>query len=592
MQDKYIDKNHDDILNLNFDSENKIEFQTFEDMIFTDNRVCESLDGVWGFTPDVFRTVTRKKLYIASKVDEMGRALPLDLSFEQMEKVTVPGSWNCDEEKYKYYEGESVYVRNFTYEQTEQDEKVYLRIGAANYECRIWLNGNLLARHQGGFTPFYVELSKHIKYENQLLITVNNRREIEQVPSMNYDWFNYGGITREISLYKIPNIFIKDFHCGLVNESNGELIEVRVKVSGVIANEACTVAIDELCISEKIELDEDGNGKAYIKAKPELWSPKSPKLYHVVVNYGKDQVEDHVGFREISIEGKTILLNGEKIFLKGICCHEESSKGGRTLTDEERLKIIKTAKDMGCNVLRLAHYTHSERMAKLADREGLLLWEEIPVYWALEFSNKETYKNAQNQLLEMMQRDKNRASVIIWSVGNENPDTDDRLTFMRDLIETCKKFDKTRLVSAACLTSDKEKNVNDRLAEYVDIVSFNEYYGWYIRDYDGIKKILDNVQIKKPIVITETGAGAAIGYHGKDEELFTEEHQEKVYKMQIEYTKGKLQGYFPWILYDFVSPIRMNEYQKGKNIKGIIGMDKNTKKKAYYTLKKYYSEME
>lgn len=583
-----MEKDYDSILNLHFDQKNLIPPAAAEDIIFTDNRKRESLDGQWGFTPDVYQTITRKQLFSGTDRDDRGRYVPVDLDFSQLEQTAVPGCWNCIRDQYWYYEGEAAYFRTFIYEEEQQDERVFLRIGAANYECRVWLNGRLLARHQGGFTPFCTELTGALMPENRLMITVNNRRETDQIPSMNYDWFNYGGITRSVELFRVPQVFIKDFTCRLVPDSDFGKIEMSVKLSAPAAGPVCRFSIPELDIDESAAVDEQGEAVLAASACPVLWSPQTPRRYQVSASCGGDLVTDLIGFREIKTQGKKILLNGREIFLKGICCHEESRDGGRTLCDEERMEIINTAKEMGCNALRLTHYPHSERMAQLADRHGLLLWEEIPVYWALDFSNEHTYLNAQNQMRELIMRDKNRASVIIWSVGNENPDTEERLTFMRRLIETCKACDPTRLVSAACLVDVDTMSVRDRLSEFVDIIAFNEYYGWYHRDYEGIDQILNNTVTDKPLAVTETGAGAKTGHFGGGEELFTEEHQERVYQQQIRYTRGRVQGFFPWILFDFISPIRMNPMQGGKNSKGIVDMDKRRRKKAFYVMQEYY----
>ena len=339
---------------------------------------------------------------------------------------------------------------------------------------------------------------------------------------------------------------------------------------------------------EKAFTFENGQASVDIEASPELWSPDSPVLYDVSVEAGNDRVSDRVGFREIKADGREIMLNGKEIFLKGICCHEESYDGGRTLSDDECRQILATAKELGCNALRLTHYPHSERMSQLADEIGVMLWEEIPVYWLIDFDNPETLANARNQLKELMTRDYNRASVIIWSVGNENPDTDSRLKFMSQLADDCHAFDKTRLVSAACLVNIDKMAICDRLTGVVDIISFNQYYGWYFRNYEGLKEILDNSVVDKPLMISETGAGCDYGHHGNSEEIFSEEHQAKVYEHQIKYSDGRIQGLFPWILYDFRSPVRMNPYQQGYNRKGVIADDKISKKMAFYVLQDYY----
>lgn len=583
-----MNKDYNDILNLDFDRENKIPFTTADAFVYTDNRKSESLDGMWGFTPDVFQSITRKNLFSATGKDEQGRPVPMDLDFAALDQVQVPGCWNCLDDRYWLYEGEAVYSRAFVYTRVDEHERMILRIGAANYECRIWLNGNLVARHQGGFTPFYVELTGKLQEMNHIVITVNNRREIDQVPSMNYDWFNYGGITRSVELFRLPGVFIKDFSVSLVRDGTYNKIEMKMKLDRPQPGWRCKFSIEELGVSREIVTDEYGAAECIIQADLKLWSCDHPKLYEVSAECGEDHVKDKVGFREIRCEGRDIFLNGRKIYLKGVCCHEESKHKGRIQTDEERLEILNTARDMGCNILRLTHYPHSERMAVLADQMGMMLWEEIPVYWALDFENPETYDNAKNQLKELILRDKNRASVVIWSVGNENPDTQARLDFMKGLLDTCKELDSARLTSAACLVDVDTMCVKDRLAEFVDVVAFNEYYGWYYRDYEGVKDILDHTQMDKPMVITETGAGAKSGHHGGAEELFTEEHQEKVYENQIRYTDGRIQGMFPWVLYDFLSPIRKHPMQGGMNSKGLVSMDKEKRKKAFYVMQNYY----
>lgn len=157
---------------------------------------------------------------------------------------------------------------------------------------------------------------------------------------------------------------------------------------------------------------------------------------------------------------------------------------GKTTDEEDIRATIRLAKEeLGCNFLRLAHYPHSRLLPRIADEMGILLWEEIPVYWAIAFHDRETYADAENQLSELIRRDRNRASVIIWSGGNENPDTDDRLRFMAGLAQKARSLDDSRLVSAACLVNTAKLKIEDRLAEHLDVIGLNEYYGWYDPDF-------------------------------------------------------------------------------------------------------------
>lgn len=300
-----------------------------------------------------------------------------------------------------------------------------------------------------------------------------------------------------------------------------------------------------------------------------------------------------MGFREIRVQGHDILLNGKSIFLRGISAHEESVPNGKALTDEERLENIRLAKELGCNFMRAAHYPHDERMARLADREGILLWEEIPVYWAIRFTREKTYADARNQLLELIERDWNRASVIIWSVGNENADSDERLAFMKNLADTAHAADENRLVSAACLVSFRENAIADRLAEHLDVIGLNEYFGWYTPDFRLLPQLFENSHPTKPVIVTELGADALPGHHSTITDKGTEECQVYVYEKQVETLRGidYVRGMTPWILYDFRCPRRTSVIQGYYNRKGLLNPEKTYKKPAFYVLQRYYQEL-
>lgn len=544
----------------------------------------ELLNGRWHFSVDVYNTFLRKQLFLEPSTDAYGKLAPVDYDYEQWEKVNLPSNWNCEKEKYWHYEGTGIYTRTFPYEPKAQGERVFLRIGAANYMCRVWLNGTLIARHTGGFTPFAMEITGKLKLDNRIILEVDSTRRIEQVPSLNYDWFNYGGVYRDIELVRMPKTFIRDAFVSL--DPQNDAIDVRVMVDGNAAG--VRVRIAELDIDMDIPVDAQGKAQGSIDISPELWSPENPKLYRVLITCDGDSWQDDIGFRRIEARGKDIYLNGNKLFLKGICCHEEAPNRGHALTQEDMMKTLSDAKALGCNIVRLAHYPHDEQMSRLADRMGILLWEEVPVYWALRFDAEETLASAQNQMRELIMRDRNRASVILWSVGNENPDTQARLDFMKSLISICKELDPTRLTTAACLVNGEQKCVSDRLCEYVDVISINEYYGWYISEFDELRQILENSQFDKPLMISETGAGAKSGHHGVQGEFFTEEHQAYVYRKQIEITDGKLAGFLPWILYDFNTPLRMNAFQEGYNRKGLIDETRSHRKLAWHVMHDYY----
>ncbi len=559
-------------------------------MIFDAGRMRESLDGEWHYAVDQYDTCLRQQWFKEKFYDENGYTLPLDYSFDEWPTMHLPACWNTVSKEYLLYDSSIVYTRNFSYVKGGE-ETVILKIGAANYLCRVFINGEYIGMHRGGSTPCFMDITNVLKENNRIIIAVDATRRSEQVPTENTDWFNYGGVYREIELIRLPKVFIKDFKIALVPDGGYNKIQVKVQMSESVSAES-VLSIGELGIRKVISIV-DGEGEAIIEAEPELWSPENPKLYQVDVTCMKDAVSDKIGFREIKVESGEIILNGKPIFLRGISCHEESVENGKALTDEERLENILLAKELGCNFMRIAHYPHHERMAKLADEQGILLWEEIPVYWAIKFERQKTYEDAQNQLMELITRDWNRASVIIWSVGNENADTDERLSFMSRLAQCAHEADGTRLVSAACLVDSEKNEIADRLIEYLDVIGINEYCGWYTPDFEKLPQLLENSHPEKPVIITEFGADALPGHHGTITDKGTEECQAYVYERQVE-TLGKIsyiKGMTPWILYDFRCPRRTNYIQKYYNRKGLCSADKKYRKPAFYVLQRFYQKM-
>lgn len=558
-------------------------------MVFEGGRRKESLNGLWHYAIDQYDTCIRQGWYNEVKYDHMGNSLPIDYSFDEWPVMELPCCWNTVAREFFLYEGNMVFTRTFSYRKGSE-EKVFLKIGAVNYLCRVFVNGIYVGMHRGGSTPCYFDITETLQDMNRVVICADNRRRPEQVPMDNTDWFNYGGVYRDIELIRLPATYIKDFRIALVPDGTFRHIIAKVRLSEEISTEA-TLTIPELNQTQTIPVT-DGYGELVFDAEPQLWSPETPKLYDIELSCLTDHAADTVGFREIRVKGTEIYLNGTSIFIRGISSHEESVPHGKALTDEERLENIRIAKEMGCNFMRLAHYPHDERMAKLADREGLLLWSEVPVYWAIAFSREATYHDAENQLLELITRDWNRASIIIWSVGNENADSDERLSFMKRLADCAHTEDETRMVSAACLVNSAKRRIEDRLEQYLDIIGVNEYCGWYSPDFDFLPEMLNNSHPEKPVIITEFGADALSGHHGTITDKGTEECQTYVYERQLETIAQipYIKGISPWILYDFRCPRRTHIIQNYYNRKGLLSEDKKYRKPAFYLLQKFYKD--
>lgn len=526
----------------------------------------------------------------------------VEYNFDTAPTIMVPGDWNTQKENLFYYEGSLWYKKSFSIENFDSSKRYYLHFGAVNYRADVYVNGKKLGVHKGGFTPFNFEMTNLVKAnDNFVIVKVDNKRFADEIPTLNTDWWNYGGITRDVTIYELPSTFIEDYSLQL-DKIDGHKLNGYFQLNGdAKANCKVSLNIPELKINKVYTTDVNGFVTFQISVnKIERWSDINPKLYDVSFNSGEDKFSDNIGFRQISTKGSDILLNGKKVFLKGICTHEENPThgGGRSYSEEDARTQLIWAKELGCNFMRLAHYPHNENMVRLADKMGILLWEENPVYWTIQWENPDTYTKAENQLKELISRDKNRASVIIWSMANETPQSQARLTFLTNLAKTARANDNTRLISAALEDHSKKEDKNimvveDEFAKVLDILSFNQYYGWYGGKIENIKNIRWEVDIDKPIIISEFGAGALQGFHADESTRWSEEFQDLLYKETLPVLARipQISGMSPWILSDFRSPRRiLIPYQDGWNRKGLISETGN-KKKAYYTLQKFYKEI-
>ena len=523
----------------------------------------------------------------------------IEYNFDRSPTLHVPSDWNSQDPKLFYYEGTLWYRRLFDFKPGAADRRQFLHFGGANYEADVYLNGQKLGKHIGGFTPFQFEVTGKLRPTgNSLVVRVNNQRRPEGVPTVNTDWWNYGGLTRDVMLLETSATHVRDYFIQL-KPGTRDHIAGYVQLDGPALVQKVRVEIPELKISAEATTDSAGRTALdFALVGATLWSPENPRRYEVVVSTGVDRISEQIGFRSIEVRGTDILLNGKSIFLRGICLHEENPlRGARAVSVEDDRQSLTWAKELGCNFVRLAHYPHNEAMARLADEMGLLLWEEVPVYWTIHWDNPDTYKNAAQQLTDLISRDHNRASVIIWSVANETPVSPARTTFLKNLVSLTRTLDPSRLISAAMEvhadpTDKHTKIVGDPLAEFTDIASFNQYIGWYadLPDDCAITKFVVNDQ--KPVLISEFGGDARQGMHGDKLTRFTEEFQEDLYRQTLPMLEKipQLRGMTPWILCDFRSPRRpLPGIQDGWNRKGLIG-ENGLKKKAFFILQDYYAK--
>ncbi|MDO6802295.1 glycoside hydrolase family 2 TIM barrel-domain containing protein [Wenyingzhuangia sp. 1_MG-2023] len=570
-----------------------------------DAREKISLNGRWNYIIDPYQMGYldyRQEPFDASLTGKGGfyenitspkKNQKVEYDFEHSPTLMVPGDWNSQDDQLLFYEGTLWYKRDFVVD-PKKDKRYFMHFGAVNYESHIYLNGKKIGTHKGGFTPFQFEVTGKLNGgSNFIVVMVDNTRKKDEIPTVNTDWWNYGGIIRDVSLIETPTSFISDYKVQLA-KNNSNTIEGFVQVNGVDTKKSIIVEIPELKIKKTLNTDKNGIAKFTISSKRiKLWSPETPKLYDVKISSNSEAIADKIGFRTIKTIGKDIFLNNKSVFLKGISIHDENPLiEGRLRSEADMRMMLTWVKELGCNYVRLAHYTHNETMLRLADEMGLMVWAEVPVYWTISWTKKETYKNAENQLEVGIERDKNRASVVIWSIGNETPITEPRNVFMGNLVDKVRSLDTTRLVAAA-LEIERDGyviTVDDPLGDKLDLASFNEYGGWYWGDPKDLENYEFDVKFNKPVIISEFGAGALAGFHADDDTIWSEEFQETVYINQIKMLEKMdgLRGMTPWVLADFKSPRRQNTvYQNFWNRKGLIS-NNGIKKKAFFVLKKYY----
>ncbi len=569
----------------------------------TQNRDFTSLNGKWQYIIDLYETSGMGGMAIVDNFVPKEKSDRVEYGFANGKTLYVPGSWNIQHPELAYYEGAIWYRRIFDKEDLDKNKRYFVNIGAANYISTVSFNGKVLGKHEGGFTPFSFEVTDLIKEkDNFLIVGVNNNRSADYIPSKVTDWFNHGGITRDVKLIEVTQTFINNYFVSLdrstINQKT-KRINVKLELAGKSLPKSARIIIPELKVNQEVEVNKDGPTDFTIGVRNlKLWSPVDPKLYALTIEAGDDTISDEIGFRTIETRGKQILLNGKPVFLKGICLHDENPlrKDRANSIDDAKL-VLGWAKELGCNFIRLAHYPHQENIVRLADEMGILLWEELPLYWGIQWDNPNVLEKAKKQYTEMINRDYNRASSIIWSIANETAPIPARNQFLSELADYIRTIDNTRLLSAACKKDqeidgapDSVYTYNDPIMEKLDVISLNEYLGWYGGFPDECRKKSFKMGLEKPVIVSEFGGGALQGFHGDSLTRWSEEFQEYLYEESIAmFDKiDGLAGMAPWILVDFQSPLRQNpDIQDGWNRKGLIS-EKGYKKKAFYVMQQYY----
>ncbi len=559
-----------------------------------------SLNGKWSVLVDPFLIGKEKSRMVYDDVKDSS-ALFYEYSFEEARQIEVPGDWNHQYADMEYYEGYVWYARSFDAPERSEGRHFLYFAGVSN-SCEVYLNGEELGSHEGAFTPFEFEVTGKLRDKgNFLCLCISNVRRPDAIPAMSFDWWNYGGITRDVMLVSTSDVFVRDYFFRLDKEESS-LVSVDVVLSeNAEPGTEVQVRVPGLGIDRILKTGNGGRASATLPAESlRLWDISNPVLYDVKVSVPgqRSEVSDRIGFRSISTEGDKILLNGRPVFLKGITFHEEiPQQRRRACTEEDARQLLEDVAVLGCNMVRLSHYPHNEYIVRLAEEMGIVLWEEIPLWQGIEFTDRGTYRKAEHYAREMIARDRNRCAVLFWSLSNETRPGKARDRFMSDLLEYARTLDDSRLFTSAfsILQIDEQTgrvSMEDRFAEKVDVVGINLYMGWYRPWTVAPEEYSWSVAEDKPLVFSEFGGEALYGRHGDIEMAasWSEDYQAELYRKNLEMIDhiGNLAGVVPWLLYDFRSPYRLHpQFQQGWNRKGVLS-DKGERKKSWYVLKDYF----
>ena len=489
----------------------------------------------------------------------------------EAEDIWVPSCWNELREELYHYEGTAWYFKKFMFRRSEGIKRNVLFFSGVNYKCEIWLNGHPAGSHVGGFTPFEIDVSDLLLQdrENLLVLRVDSTIGDMTSPPIGVDWFNYGGIFREVYLNGTGDSWLDDVTVltGMDGEIKFNIDIGNFDVKGIWELDLEIFDRDELLAvhTSSRKLSASGNSFVTSISKPKLWSPDSPFMYEfklVLKCCGAmvDKWEHKIGIREFSIKDRKILLNGKPILLRGYSKHEEYPMHGRTFCKDIVRKDYEICKQGNANFARLCHYPHDLGEYEIASEMGFLVIAEVPNvnFGKEQFKNPELMELAVNQLKETIKYYKNETSIMFWSLFIECKTYEDAaVDFVPRYINLARGLDASRFTIHA---SDIPEQ--DRTYEYFDVIGVNYWFGWYAGDdIEGGSALLDRIAARypdKPMVMTSGGWEGIYGYHSyKSQNYWSEEKQadylEKLTEMYIK--KDYIVGEIIWTFNDFrVSP--------------------------------------
>ena len=531
----------------------------------------------------------------------------------QVVPIAVPASWNDQFADERDNLGPAWYQNRFDLPWGWGSQEIWLRFNSVNYLAEVWLNGVKIGEHEGGHLPFDFNVTGQVRSEGNLLVVrVDGALAPERVPPgaipaipgqnfdnqcyppANFDFYPFCGIQRPVVLYSLPKGGLDDLtvvtdlagttgviRIDITTRSDDKAVKATLRLRGPV----CDISTTGFPAAEKqMQLS---------IPQARLWSPDSPTLYQLVVELERDNVVFDrytldIGIRTITVEGDQLLLNGKPVFLKGFGRHEDFPVTGRGWVPAVIIKDYNLMKWVGANSFRTTHYPYSDEMMDLADRLGFLVIDETPAV-GLFFDGQgleNRLRVCRQYTRELIARDKNHPSVILWSLANEPHSVEPAAQqFFRPLFDLAKSLDQTRPITLVSSVGPQE-----RAFDFLDVVCLNRYHGWYTEPGQlekGINQLSNELEemhalYPKPLILTEFGADAIPGVHAQPMELFSEEYQAETIAQTIRLlnTKPYVVGQHVWNLCDFKTAQAVRR-MGGMNYKGVFTRDRRPKLAAH-----------
>lgn len=565
-------------------------------------RQVKVLNGIWNF---------RKEEYIGQGMDEKWYEKPLTYCIE----MPVPASYNdiTTDRTLRDHVGWVWYEREFQIPSDWMDKRLVLRFGSVTHHAVVYVNGEELTRHKGGFLPFETVLNGHVNPgKNRVTVAVSNMLDHTCLPfgqitdadpryypegikeqKFDFDFFNYSGIHRPVKIYTTPKAYIKDVTVVTDIDGSDGIIEYRV----LVEDSSDAVEIELLDEEGVLVAKSKGASGRLVVNNARFWATRAAYLYQLEIRAGEDHYTLPVGIRTIKVTEKQILLNDKPVYLKGFGKHEDSDIRGKGLDDALNVRDFELLKWIGANSFRTSHYPYSEEIMQMADRQGFLVIDEVPAVGMNYFNDtpvfvpgladEETLKHHKEVLSELYQRDKNHPCVIIWSVSNEPKSTNENaVNYFAEVTAHIRNLDTTRPVVGVI---DQSIGV-EMAAQFFDMICLNRYYSWYSctakleTAYTKLKNVLRewHEKYRKPVMITEYGADTIPGLHKLPEVIFSEEFQIEFYKENNRAIDDCdfVVGEHLWAFADFMTAFGLKRIDGNK--KGVFTRQRQPKSVAFH----------